>query len=443
MNSILSALIEAWGEIKINKGRFILSLIGVGVAVWAMATVLALGGMLTATDEYFRTISGDRPGAVVLSAYPQGEQSSTVYGRAPWETGPDTFGNKIELVEDENGNLTSKFGAAARATATALEVTNWTREVIVQPEIRTANWSSACDPNDEGCWNNWVNLNGVDPVYLEFFARNIVHGRNLTDADALLQMNPAVITESLWKVMGSPSLESRPQILVSGDPGLTLTVVGVAQSLTEWEGHQIYMHYDGLMASQPRLKNAELDSSLLRILAPVGEEENASKVAQATLQSELGPGFEVESYYSMADWDAAQNEQAIITTIVSVIGGIVILLGAFGLLTVSIVTIRQRIREIGIRRAMGASARRVFFSVFLESVVATTAAGIVGVMLSIFTIRFMPQGVMDMPISLDTIPYPMSAALLGVLIAAGVGALAGIIPATIAVRVKPIDAIRF
>ena len=51
MNKILSALIEAWGEIKINKGRFVLSLTGVAVAVWAMATVLALGSMALATDE--------------------------------------------------------------------------------------------------------------------------------------------------------------------------------------------------------------------------------------------------------------------------------------------------------------------------------------------------------------------------------------------------------
>lgn len=50
---------------------------------------------------------------------------------------------------------------------------------------------------------------------------------------------------------------------------------------------------------------------------------------------------------------------------------------------------------------------------------------------------------MDIPFKTTNIGYPMSAALLGVAIAAGVGALAGIIPATIAVRIKPIDAIRF
>ena len=149
------------------------------------------------------------------------------------------------------------------------------------------------------------------------------------------------------------------------------------------------------------------------------------------------------SYWSGEQSDVGEGQRAIITTIVSIIGGIVIMLGAFGLLTVSIVTVRQRIREIGIRRAMGASARRVFFSVFLESVVATTAAGFTGVLLSILTIRLAPNDWLDFPIPISSIPYPMTAALLGVLIAAGVGALAGIIPAAIAVKVKPIDAIRY
>src|SRR5699024_637546 len=99
---------------------------------------------------------------------------------------------------------------------------------------------------------------------------------------------------------------------------------------------------------------------------------------------------------------------------------------------------------IGIRRAMGASVHRVFISVFMESVVATTVAGVIGVILSIFTIKFLPiEDMFSMPLPPGDVAYPFTAALIGVLIAAGVGALAGIIPASIAVKVTPIDAIRF
>ena len=459
MNKILSALIEAWGEIKINKGRFVLSLTGVAVAVWAMATVLALGSMALATDEYFQTISGNRPGILTFQATPSSGDNANPeskfgpygpYGPAGYGAGSDQpqFGKSADLVEDSTGTRTSKFGAAARATMADLKVTNWSRSVRVSPNIRTSSWSSKCDYKQEDCSDKQVELSGVDPIYFKFFARQLLVGRFINDADAMLQMNPVVINEKLWDNMGRPNPLNYPRIVVEGDPGLTLTVVGVVKSQTRWDQNEIFMHYDGLIGSQPRLATGEnaapdLESGELRALVPVGEEEDANDVVLATLKSQLGPNWQVESYWSGEQSDVGEGQRAIITTIVSIIGGIVIMLGAFGLLTVSIVTVRQRIREIGIRRAMGASARRVFFSVFLESVVATTAAGFTGVLLSILTIRLAPNDWLDFPIPISSIPYPMTAALLGVLIAAGVGALTGIIPAAIAVKVKPIDAIRY
>ena len=76
-------------------------------------------------------------------------------------------------------------------------------------------------------------------------------------------------------------------------------------------------------------------------------------------------------------------------------------------------TVRYRIREIGIRRSFGATSGRVFFGVLLESVVATVVAGLVGVMLAVAIIKNIPVdrvfggGIQDMP------PFPVSAALVG------------------------------
>lgn len=122
----------------------------------------------------------------------------------------------------------------------------------------------------------------------------------------------------------------------------------------------------------------------------------------------------------------------------------ILLLGALGLLNISFVTVRGRIREIGIRRSFGATAGRVLFGVMMESVVATLAAGAVGVAVAILLLKnpittnfIVAQGLQDVP------PFPLSAALIGLAASAGVGALAGLLPALVAVRVKPIDAIRY
>ena len=125
------------------------------------------------------------------------------------------------------------------------------------------------------------------------------------------------------------------------------------------------------------------------------------------------------------------------------IGGFALLLGGLGLVNIALVTVRYRIREIGIRRSFGATSGRVFFGVLLESVVATVVAGLVGVVLAVAIIKNIPvervfgAGIQDMP------PFPISAALVGMAAAVAVGALAGLIPATVAVRVKVIDAIRY
>ena len=116
---------------------------------------------------------------------------------------------------------------------------------------------------------------------------------------------------------------------------------------------------------------------------------------------------------------------------------------ALGLLNISLVTVRQRVREIGIRRSFGATAGRVFFAVMMESVVATLAAGVIGVFLAVLIVTspmatdFIGQGVTDLP------PFPLEAALIGLGAATLVGALAGLLPAIVPVRVKVIDAIRF
>ena len=111
-------------------------------------------------------------------------------------------------------------------------------------------------------------------------------------------------------------------------------------------------------------------------------------------------------------------------------------------MNIQLVAMRQRIREIGVRRSFGATGGRIFTSVLLESVVATAVAGIVGIMLAIAIMRApfvlqMFQGLQDVP------PFPLRAAVIGLVAAVAIGALAGFIPAVVAVRAKVIDALRF
>jgi putative ABC transport system permease protein len=113
------------------------------------------------------------------------------------------------------------------------------------------------------------------------------------------------------------------------------------------------------------------------------------------------------------------------------------------MLNISMVTVRYRVREIGIRRSFGATSRRIFLGVLMESVAATAVAGMAGVMLAVAVVKNpwieskVAPGLREYP------AFPIEAAMLGLAAAVRVGALAGAIPALVAVRVKVIDAIRF
>ena len=128
------------------------------------------------------------------------------------------------------------------------------------------------------------------------------------------------------------------------------------------------------------------------------------------------------------------------------IGGVavvILLLGAMGLVNISLVTVRYRVREIGIRRSYGATGGRIFFGVLMESVVATVLAGAIGVAAAVALVKapfvtdaFRSLGLVDIP------PFPVDAVVVGLLAATAVGVLAGALPALIATRIRVIDAIR-
>ncbi|MCS4485053.1 ABC transporter permease [Gleimia sp. 6138-11-ORH1] len=449
----LGTLFEAWEELLVNRGRVILSLTGVAAAVWAMATVIALGGVISeAQDRTFARYSG-QPGTVRVSVTKNsGEADEKDLGTADFpsaEVGPPPTQHSPEgaVETDENGQVVDVFGKASLRTVELLKSNYWSRYREVANGVIQAPGYMDCPVNENGvqddCYNTTPFFKGIDPQYFEIFSLRLLRGRLLTERDATLQMNPVVISELAWEYMGKPDLRYYPRFRLQDNPNISFTVVGVVDNLTGYEGPTFYMNYETFMLGMPADFVGTNSSAELIIVAPKEQKQAAAQAMGASLQGLLGPQWQVNIVKEQFG-ENIDGLSGVVTVTVSVIGYIVISLGALGLLTVSIVTIRYRVREIGIRRAMGASAKRIFVSVFMESVVATTVAGIIGVIASIITIRSTPLlAWINIPFSTTNIGYPMSAALLGLSIAAGVGALAGIIPATIAVRIKPIDAIRF
>ena len=209
------------------------------------------------------------------------------------------------------------------------------------------------------------------------------------------------------------------------------------------EGYEsMFMLYDSYMAvASPEQAQAVFPQ--FEAWVPTDIAEELAGLIRRDIAGELGEGWQVD--VSRQDYLVYQGEDPLMP-IKLLVGGVailVLLLGALGLVNISLVTVRQRIREIGIRRSFGATAGRVFFAVMMESVVAAAAAGVVGVFVAVVVVKnpavvgLIAPGITDIP------AFPLEAALLGLGAATFVGALAGLLPALVAVRVKVIDAIRY
>ena len=398
-----AALLEAWQELRIHKLRVLLSLIGVTVAVASLTTALAGAGM--ARQMMTESLERDgRPAMITTYAFdpssdggPQGDDSVA----QAFEKTSERF--KIDYTT----MIGRSYGQQVVSQGVALDA-----ETLV-----------------------------VEPDYAPMHRLVMTEGRWLESEDAQ-NLSPAVVVDQ--NIIIELGLEGQQLPftvdLVSNGDAVSVTVIGTSSSRSFGMSGQLWM----LPATYEHWfsERAPLNEVSYKMWVPIeGSEELAMHFGQQ-MQAEL-PGYTVDSHredYLMWGADESLKQLAMV---VSGIAVIILLLGSLSLLNVSMVTMKQRIREVGIRRSFGATTGRVFFSVMMESVVATVVAGGLGVLISVALVSNESLLNMVLATELDQMPpFPLDAALLGMGVSVAVGALTGVLPALVAARVKIVDAIR-
>ena len=131
-------------------------------------------------------------------------------------------------------------------------------------------------------------------------------------------------------------------------------------------------------------------------------------------------------------------------TLLSIVVGIATVFGGvIGIGNILLISVRERTKEIGIRRALGAKPDEIRLQIIIESVTLTLLSGVSGIVVGsfvLYTIDFFTKNMSDFPYTNPTVPISN---IIGVLIFMVVlGSLIGLIPAQRAVSIKPIDALR-
>jgi len=128
---------------------------------------------------------------------------------------------------------------------------------------------------------------------------------------------------------------------------------------------------------------------------------------------------------------------AVFTTVLGAIAGISLLVGGIGIMNIMLVSVTERTREIGIRKAVGAKRRDILLQFLIEAMVMSMIGGFVGISLG-----YVASILLSNLVDLNTV-VTLDAVLLATSFSAAVGLFFGIYPATRAARLNPIDALRY
>lgn len=403
MSGFVGALSEAWAELRHHKLRVLLSLIGIAVSVAAIAAVLALGDYMRQSQVEQSDRYGGREATIAVSAV-------------------RTDGAPLDW---------SAMDAAVTAAAARFDLAHVTRraDLTSTADIQTADYVRP------------VMVRLGDPDYALIHRTALFAGRWFGPGDAAWLAPPIVLSQPLWQALGAPSLGGHPTVELLGPLAGTYRIVGVTPA--QWQGDT--------EKAITLLPDTYLDRT--EGLAPgdslnwelwVGPDQVDAIGPELAAQLRAAAGADVQVSVTRSDWATrpeTQQSAQIFELTTGLIAGLVLLLGGLGLVNIQLVAMRQRIREIGVRRSFGATSARIFTTVLFENVVATAVAGIAGIALAIIVLRILFS--LDvLPTLQDVPPFPLRAALIALAAAVGIGAVAGFLPALAAVRAKVIDALR-
>lgn len=283
-------------------------------------------------------------------------------------------------------------------------------------------------------------VTGVSSQYFSVKEYEIVAGRAFRDADyqnfSRIIMLDTVMADDLFgkgkydtalnKVV---NLGNKDYLVVGvfktetssiGIAGLTGTAVmtntQVAHEFGTKENAMIYFHVNDVTLSQDLGKKA---SAYLTRLSQVKDGE-----------------------YTVADTTEILNEIntqfGIMTTVIGSIAGISLLVGGIGVMNIMLVSVTERTREIGLRKALGATRGKILTQFLIEAVVLTVLGGLIGLGLA-----YLAVGAAGNALQLSNATVSLDVAGIAITFSAGIGIFFGLLPANKASKLDPIEALRY
>jgi len=134
---------------------------------------------------------------------------------------------------------------------------------------------------------------------------------------------------------------------------------------------------------------------------------------------------------------------SVLTIFLAAVAAISLIVGGIGIMNIMLVSVTERTKEIGLRKALGATYKNILTQFLLEAVMLTGLGGIIGILLGAFFSWAIATGITQFTSIAWTFSFPVSAAILGLGVSGAIGLIFGLYPARTAAHKSPIDALRY
>ncbi|MBM9468421.1 ABC transporter permease [Nakamurella leprariae] len=398
-----------WEAIRSHRLRSALTMLGILIGIAAVVLTVGLG--LGSQQQVGASISSLGSNLLIVSPGSSTDSGGVRGG----------FGSASTLTVADAQALTSDTAAPdiaavapVKSTSTALAAgdTTWTTSVVGT----TADW-------------------------LDVRTRTLAGGRFLTTADDADQAAVTVLgSETATELFGTTDAVGRTVSI--GD--LSFEVVGVltaagSDSTTNLDDQALVP----MSTAANRIIGGSTRTAVSTIYLRATSEDTLSAAyqeAQALLLTRHGISDAESADFSIASQESllatATSVSRTLTVLLTGIAALSLLVGGIGVMNIMLVSVTERTREIGLRKALGAPPAAIRRQFLVEATVLGLAGGLLGALLGIVAARVLPT-------LLDTTIVVSPAAVAGsIAVAVAIGIVFGVYPATRAARLAPIDALR-
>ena len=391
--------------LRAHRLRSVLTMLGIIIGVAAVILLVAIGNGVQASVN-----AKIQPLANLITITPT---TGKVPGGAPPR---DLIDGDVEVLSRQVTNATAVIPAVTGQSLAETDINKYRADIV-------------------GSTEDWLAINNRDLQMGTFFDNGQVRS-----AARVVVLGPTVAST----LFGEPQAALRRPIRFNHQ---TFQVIGVMQSAGEPADNDAVMPLDSarryLFGGGDKLNEITVQADQASDVPAVEDQVINILSDRHRIQDPANRDFEVQSLRSRLD--AFNQILSILTLFTASVASISLVVGAIGVLNIMLVSVTERTREIGIRKAIGATRRAILQQFLIEAVVLAGLGGLigigVGVGLAVLGAHLAPSLGPTLSNFAPTVSVP--SVLLSFGISLAIGIVAGGYPANRAARLRPVEALRY